>query len=125
MPITTAGRSLIAGLITGAQSAIYNSTNAYLGVGNGTVVFNADQTDLQGVSKLRKAMEAGFPTTEANILTFKSSFGDSDANFAWEEWGIFNNISAGTMLCRKVENKGTKNGGIWNYTVKITVNISN
>jgi len=68
-------------------------------------------------------METSYPTRTDNVLTFKSSFGSGDANFAWNEWGIFNDASAGTMLNRKVESLGTKSSGTWVLTVELTVSI--
>ena len=122
MPLTTAGRNWIAGAITGHETTLFNNDNARIGVGNGTGG-DAASTDLTGASKFRKGMEDTYPQRSTNVLTFRSSYGDAEANFAWEEWGIFNHADAGTMLSRKVENKGTKSGGTWNFTVEVTVNI--
>jgi len=69
-------------------------------------------------------MDASYPTTEANILTFKSTYGPSEANFAWNEWGVFNAASGGTMLNRVVEYNGTKlSGQTWVFQVTLTVSI--
>jgi hypothetical protein len=131
MALTTLGRDYIAAAIIGndtgtADQALttYNNARAALGVGNSTTAFSAAHTDLQGASKLRKAMEATFPTIATNVLTFKSTFGTTDANFAWEEIGVFNSVTAatGTMLCRVVQNHGTKaSGDTWVLTHAVTV----
>jgi hypothetical protein len=68
-------------------------------------------------------MDNGFPTRTNNQLTFQATFGTSEANFAWNEWGVANNSTAGTLLNRKVESLGTKtNSQIWQFTATITVN---
>lgn len=124
MPLTTASRDfLAAAIINDGPPTFFNNANAYIGVGDSTTAFAAAQTDLQAATnKLRKAMDATFPTRAVNVLTFKSTFVGADANFAWNEFGVFNAASAGTMLVRKVESHGTKaSGDSWSFTVSVTV----
>lgn len=122
MPLSNAGRDHIASAVVGADVDPFDATNAHLGVGNGTAVFAATQTDLQGASSLRKPMDGGYPTDSTNVLTYRATFGTADANFAWEEWGVFNANSAGTMLNRRVESLGTKpDTQSWQFTVTLTV----
>lgn len=122
MPLTNAGRDLIASLVVGAGGTALNNANAYIGVGDSSTAFAAAQTDLQAASnKLRKGMEATYPQLAANVQTFRSLFGTSEANWAWNEWGLFNASSAGTMLLRKVESLGTKTSAqSWQFTTTIT-----
>jgi hypothetical protein len=124
MPLTNVGRDHIAADLVGEAVTEFNNANAHLGVGDSTVAFAPTQTDLQAATnKLRKAMDAGFPTRSNNVLTFRSTFGTADANFAWNEWGVFNAVSGGTMLCRKVESLGTKpSTQSWQFTAQITIN---
>lgn len=123
MPLTNAGRNHIATTLIGGAVTTFANANAHIGVGDSSTAFSAAHTDLQAsTNKLRKAMEASYPTQVTNVLTFRSTFGTSEANFAWEEWGIFNASSAGTMLCRKAESLGTKtSAGTWQVTCDITV----
>jgi len=125
MPLTNAGRDDIAKALMADSFTAFNNANARLGVGDSNAAFAAGQTDLQAASnKLRKAMEASYPQRAANVLTFRSLFGTSEANFAWEEWGVFNAGSGGTMVSRKVEALGTKaNTQSWQLTTDLTVNI--
>lgn len=121
MALTNAGRDFIAGAIIG-NGTFFTNANAHIGVGNGKTAFYATQTDLQGDSKVRKGMDAGYPTISGNTITFKSTFGSSDANFAWQEWGVFNAASGGAMLNRLVEYNGTKvSGQTWVFEVDITI----
>jgi hypothetical protein len=125
MALTNAGRNHIATTLIGESVTTYANANAHLGAGDGTTAFAATQTDLQGTNKLRKAMEATYPTRATNVLTFRSLFGTSEGNFAWEEWGVFNASSSGTMLNRKVEALGTKaSTQSWQFTATITVNAA-
>lgn len=126
MALTNAGRNYLAGAIVANPTTLFNNANAYLGVGDSSTAFSASQTDLQAATnKLRKAMEATYPTIATNVVTFRSLFGTSDANWAWNEWGVFNASSAGVMLSRKVESLGTKaNTQSWQLTVDITVNAA-
>ena len=122
MPLTNSGRNYLAGAIIANPSTLFDNSNAYLGVGDGTTAFNAAQTDLQGTNKYRQGMEATYPQISTNVVTFRSLFATGNANFAWEEWGTFNASTSGTMLNRKVESLGTKTSSAsWQLTVDLTV----
>jgi hypothetical protein len=123
MALTNAGRDFLAQDMIGESVTEFNNANAYLGVGDSTTAFAATQTDLQAASnKLRKAMDATYPTRAANVLTFRSTFATGDANFAWQEWAVFNASSAGTMFSRKVESLGTKTSAqSWQLTATLTL----
>jgi hypothetical protein len=66
-------------------------------------------------------MEATFPSRSGTTVSFKSSFATGEANFAWNEWGIFNSASGATMLNRKVESLGTKTSGVWTLQADVTI----
>jgi hypothetical protein len=106
----------------GAGVTPFNNANSYIGVGDSTTAFSAAQTDLQAsTNKLRKAMDSTFPSGGSNVLTFRSTFSTAEANFTWNEWGIFNASSGGTMLSRKVESLGTKTSTqTWAFTTVLT-----
>lgn len=120
------------GTTTAGQALTYfNNAQAAIGVGSdsGTAAA-ATQTNLQGASKLRKAMDATYPqhtdatTSGAASIVFRSTFATSDANFAWNEWGVFNSTTDGTgrMLNRKVESLGTKTSSAsWQFTVTLSL----
>ncbi len=123
MPLTNAGRNLIAAALVGDAYTPYNNANAYIGVGDGTTPFDKAQTDLQGTNRLRKGQMAGYPTRSNNIINWRSSFGPTEANFAWNEFGVFNAATGGTMLLRFVQSKGTKQSGdTWEINIECTVN---
>lgn len=122
MPITDAGRNFMVASTVAAASTPFNNANSYIGVGDSTTAYAAGQTDLQAATnKMRKAMDATYPQTATNVVTFRSTFATTDANWAWQEWGVFNASSAGTMLNRKVESLGTKTSAqTWQFTVTLT-----
>lgn len=125
MALTNAGRDYLAGAIVTAPGTPFNNANAHIAVGNGTAAFAAGQTDLQGATRTRKAMDAGYPTTAGNVLTYRATYATTEANHAWEEWGVFNAAAGGTMLNRKVEALGTKTSAqSWQFTVQLTVNAA-
>jgi hypothetical protein len=126
MALVNAGRDFIANaIVNNGPPTFFTNANAHLGVGDSSTPYAAAQTDLQApTNKLRKAMEATYPQISSNVLTFRSLFGTGDANFAWNEWGVFNASAAGTMLNRKVESLGTKTAAqSWQLTADITVAI--
>lgn len=128
MALVNLARDIICdALIGGSDYTKFGNANAYIGVGNGTTAFAATQTDLQGASQKRNAMDATYPQRAANALTFRATFGTADANFAWEEWGLFNNgtLAAGQMLNRSVGALGTKvNTATWQMTVTLTITLA-
>lgn len=126
MALTTAFRDYLASLTAGAGGTAFNNANSYIGVGDSSTAFNASQTDLVAASnKLRKAMDATYPQVATNVITYRSTFATGDANWAWNEWGVFNASSGGTMMNRKVESLGTKTSAqSWQVTVTITLAVA-
>lgn len=125
------GVSIIWQALIGAAPTYFNNANAAIGVGDSTTAALATHTDLQATTnKLRKAMDATYPqqtdgtgsATNAQIV-FRSTFGSAEANYAWNEWGVFNSatLGAGRMLNRKQESLGTK---VTNSTWQLTVTLS-
>lgn len=123
MAITDAGRNFMCQSTIAPAPTPFSNANARIGVGDSTAAYAANQTDLQATTnKLRKAMDATFPSGASNVLTFQSTFATTDANWAWQEWGVFNASSSGTMLNRKVESLGTKpSSQTWVFNVVLTV----
>ncbi|MGD9118096.1 MAG: hypothetical protein PVJ08_05105 [Dehalococcoidia bacterium] len=111
---------LITGEVSGS-SHIFDNAAATIGVGDSSTAADPSQTDLQAASnKTYKGMESGYPTSTSQKATFKASFGDSEANYAWNEWVIKQTTSA-KCLNRKVESLGTKSSGTWTLEVSITL----
>jgi len=108
-------------LVVGDSANHFNNAAAQIGVGDSTTPAAATQTDLQAsTNKTYKAMESGYPTSTTQKVTFKSSFGDSEANYAWNEW-VVRQSASGKCLNRKVESLGTKASGTWTLEVNITL----
>lgn len=112
-------------LACGTGATKFDATNAYLGVGDSNSAAAATQTGLQAATnKLYKAMDSSYPTYgSSQKITFKATFGSSDANFAWEEFSVANgNSDTAKNLNRKVSSQGTKSSGqIWELTLEITL----
>lgn len=122
MAVTTAGLNLMLQKLGGFSGTVFDNTNAYIGVGDSSTAFSAGQTDLQAATNhTRVVMDATFPTQTTNVGVYKATFSTGTANYAWNEWGIFNNSSGGTMLSRKVESLGTKTSAqTWVITATLT-----
>lgn len=122
--LTNAGINLMLTLLAGGAGTAFNNANSYLGVGDSSTAESASQTDLQAsTNKLRKVMNLTYPTYgTSQQIVFQSDFGTSDANFAWNEFAVFNASTGGTMLNRKVSAQGTKTAGqTWRLTLTITI----
>jgi hypothetical protein len=125
------GASALWNLLTDDTPTVttFSNANAYLGVGDSSAAVAATQTDLQAATnKHREAMDATYPThtdattSGAATATFRSTYATGDANFAWNEWGVFNASTSGRMLNRKVQSMGTKTSADeWVLTVAITI----
>lgn len=122
--LVNAGINAMLTLLAGGGGTAFSNANSYIGVGDSNTAAAAGQTDLQAATnKLRKAMNATYPTYGTNQqIVFQADFGSSEANYAWEEFAVFNASSSGTMLNRKVSSQGTKTAGqTWRVTITITV----
>lgn len=116
------GITRLLNLLTGTTTNPYNNANARLGVGDSATAESAAQTDLQAsTNKLYKAMEATYPTITSQSVAFRSVFGSSEANWAWQEFSVDNGSGPGENLNRKVSSQGTKaSGQTWTLTLTIT-----
>lgn len=130
--LCTAGITRMLSLLIGAGGQAFTNTYARLGVGNGTTAVTAADTDLSGASKLYHGMDATYPSVATNVVTFRATFADAEANFAWNEWGIdcggggtgaTNATVVAPLLNHRVPttSMGTKTGGSWIPTVTITI----
>lgn len=108
-----------------ASGTKFDNSNAYLGVGDSATAEAASQTGLQAATnKLYKAMDGGYPTFgTSQLATWRSTFGSSEANFAWEEFTVANgNSDAAVNLNRKTSSQGTKiSGQVWELSLQITL----
>jgi hypothetical protein len=117
--------------VANAARAYLDNGNAGIGVGNSTAAVARTQTNLQGASKARKGMETTYPThttgtasTGARDIVLRALFSTAQANFAWNEWGVFNSTTEGQgrMVNRKVEALGTKTtAASWQFSVKLSL----
>ena len=128
--LVNAGSTALWQALRGDAVTAFSSANSRLGVGDSTTAAGTSQTDLQAATnKLRKAMDSGWPKVgvadglSANQIQFQATFGSSEANFAWNEWAVFNAAAAGTMLNRAVPGGGlgTKTTGSWTLTVTLSL----
>lgn len=121
--LTTAGATALWTALSGGAITAFSNANAKLGVGDSTTAAAASQTDLQAATnKLRKAVDATYPTISGATMTFQATFATTDANWAWQEVAAFNAATGGTMLNRKVQSLGTKTSAdTWVLTLTITL----
>lgn len=115
---------------TGAATQAFSTANARIGVGNSTATAAVTQTDLQGASKKYNSMSAGYPShtdgtssSGARQIQFRALFTTAQANFAWNEWGLFNSTGGSKrMLNRKVQALGTKTSAAqWTFTATLSL----
>jgi hypothetical protein len=121
--LVTAGIDILEDKLIGAGAAqIYDNGHARIGVGTSSTPATAADTDL-GANGVWKGMDSTYPSRASETLTFKSTFGTSDANQAWNEWAIDNGSVAHVLLNHKAPvTLGTKTSGeTWVLTVTVTI----
>ncbi|MEM3379133.1 MAG: hypothetical protein QXL91_08000 [Candidatus Bathyarchaeia archaeon] len=116
-------------LILGLTATPFNSTNAYIGVGDGTAAEDESHTGLQGTNKYYKGMASGYPKGPADAgdkkAVFRSVFANGEAEFAWNEVTVANgNSDAAKNMLRIVASKGTKPSGE-EWTAEVEVQFQN
>jgi hypothetical protein len=127
--LTEGGASAIWHHLVGGNSVTaFDPSNAHIGVGDDNTAEVATQTNLQAAANKHYQLVDSVQHTDgtnaaAATVTFTATFGANDANFAWNEWGIFNSASAGRMLNRKAETLGTKTAGT-SWTLSVTITLS-
>lgn len=120
--LVNVGIQLMLDSLIGTAVTAFSNANARIGVGDSTTAAAATQTDLQAATnKLRKAMDATFPSRVNQTMSWKASFTSAEANFAWQEWIIANAATSPTILNRKVESLGTKTTGTWTLQGDVTI----
>lgn len=118
---TTAGIKFIAYAFTGlggapSSSNKFDATYARLVVGTGSTAAARANTYASFTNPVAMAMDTGYPTITDNgesgcVLKWQATYGTSDANQAWNEFGLENATSSQVLFDRVVHPKGTKESG--------------
>lgn len=129
--LTIGGVSALWERLIGTGVTAFDTSNAYLGVGDSTTAAADTQTDLQAATnKTRKTATASHTDSTSNsaakTITWVSTFGTSDANHRWREWAVFNASTSGRMLNRKVEDLdgGSAKTSAQSWQLTITVSLA-
>lgn len=118
--VVTVGRNFIADRMIGTASAVMS----HMGIGTGTVAPAAANTSLGSPIGTRSAFSVS-PTRSNATVSYTAIFAPGNGTGAITEAGIFNDPTAGTMLCRtvfNVVNKGAADTLTINWSV--TINAS-
>jgi hypothetical protein len=97
--VVNAGLAYIISRMVGTSKSVMS----HMGLGSGTTAAAAGQTDLVSLLGSREALDSTtISGTNNEKVVYVSSFEAGDATGAVTEAGIFNDSSAGDMLCRTV-----------------------
>lgn len=127
--LVTTGATAIWNALTQGTAGSFQNATAALGVGDSATAATAADTNLNAATNAyRQVMDATYPTVATNTVTFKVTVGTGNANFHWQEWGVFSAVGSGspptggTMLNHKVTDLGTKTGAAsWAFTVTLSL----
>lgn len=103
--VVSSGRNFIANRAAGGTAAVMS----HMALGAGNTAPALGQTALVTPLGSRKALTTAGGVASNNTVTYSATFAAGEATGAVVEAGIFNDVSAGTMLCRTtfdVINKG-------------------
>lgn len=137
MPLTDDFIDWIVDNMLGNAVTPFDNSNAAFGVGDDNTAFSSSQSQLQAEANateaLRQGMNSGYPARDpdsdgsSNKQRYRATFGTSQANFQWQEWGIFNDPTSGggVMENREVEYLGEKtNNVVWVFEVDVTLSTA-
>lgn len=129
--ITNAGWTRLMNLLTnqgGTQA--YDATHTRIGVGNSNTAETYADTDLgaaAGSANRWFQLVSGAGSLGTRTLSWSATFGGSDGNFAWNEFGIDAGTASGNTVTAPLLNhkagiaQGTKaNGQTWTATATLT-----
>lgn len=129
--ITNAGWTRLMNLLTnqgGTQA--YDATHTRIGAGNSNTAEAYTDTDLNasaGSSNRWFQLVSGAGSLGTRTLAWSATFGSSDGNFAWNEFGIDQGTSSGNTVTAPLLNhkagiaQGTKaSGQTWTATATLT-----
>lgn len=138
--LTTAGLTRLTGLFIGTGSLVaFDNSHAFIGVGTSSTAATVGDTALGSNASSNawyRPVDASYPAASGGVISMNATFGGSDANFAWNEWGAgisgsssptpANAIaSVGTspiLVNHKIQSMGTKGTGtIWGVLGSITI----
>lgn len=94
--VVDVGEAFIASRMAGTSAAVMS----HMGIGSGTTAAAAGQTALVTAVGARVALTS--TTVAANTVTYVAAFVAGASTGAITEAGLFNALTAGTMLCRTV-----------------------
>lgn len=116
------GLQQVIDIVCGISSpTLWDNSNARVGVGNSSTGANPTDSGLLGGSTAFASMDGGYPQRSGQVASWKGTFGDGQAEFAWEEFTVDNGAVGDVNLNRYVTSKGTKGSGeTWVLTVEIT-----
>jgi hypothetical protein len=129
--ITNAGWTRLMNLLTnqGATQA-YDATHTRIGAGNSNTAEAYTDTDLNaaaGSANRWFQLVSGAGTLGTRTLSWSATFGTSDGNFAWNEFGIDAGTASGNTVTAPLLNhkagiaQGTKaSGQTWTATATLT-----
>ncbi|MGC5012536.1 hypothetical protein ACLQ2R_17370 [Streptosporangium sp. DT93] len=131
---TTAGLTRLTSLLTAGGGQAIVATSSRIGVGNGAGTAAIGDTDLSASAgssnRWFQVLDATYPQTSGGVLTLKATFGASDGNFAWAEFGIdigTPTVTSGATVNAVLFNhktaiaQGTKaNGQTWAATASVS-----
>lgn len=123
--ILDVGANELLKIISDTGGTPYSAQNAYIYVGSDNTPEKPTQSRLlaSGANIAFAGMDTGYPRVENRQVIYRASFGDTSANFPWNEAAIYNGTGANAVaMNRKVGALGTKVTGTW--ILQITISLT-
>ena len=111
-------------LVCGGSETSFDSTNAHICIGDGTLAEDSTQTGPQGANYTYLPMDSGYPQYGSDQkAVFKATADGDTANHGWQEFLVANGgDTTAKHINRKVSDKGTKpSGETWIVQVELSL----
>lgn len=82
-----------------------------LAVGTGTTADAIADQDMSGGSKFYRVCDNTYPTRSNGVLTFLTTYASGEANFSWDEYGVFVPTSGSAAFTGGVTSRASLSNG--------------
>jgi len=113
--------------IMGLGGQVWDTANAFLGVGDSEDPVESSQTGLQGGSTLYKAVDGTYPQLDADAHAgvWRSTFAGAEANWAWKEASLSTTVDGSgpnlnRVLLSEDSDVAKANPEVWQLEYRLT-----
>ncbi len=119
---TSVGAGVFAAAVASGLANVHALT-LFLGLGDGAAPFSPDQLDMQGSTRVRRALAAGYPQASGADLQIVADFEAGSAPSDMREIALFDSLVGGNMIWRGVIDLGPSLGKAVSPMIQLTFGL--